>query len=364
MIPRKSTRPVYVGDVKIGGDAPVCVQSMTNTDTRDVSATVKQTLRLQAVGCEVVRAAAPDMEAARALGEIRKRIDIPLIADIHFDHRLALESIKQGVDGLRINPGNIGAAWKVRELVEAAREKNIPIRIGVNSGSLEKDILAEEGGVTPAGMVKSALGHIRLLEDMDYREIKLSLKATNVPLTIGAYRMMSERVDYPLHLGITEAGTPMAGAVKSAVGLGIMLFEGIGDTIRVSLTGDPVEEIPVAFKILGALGIRRRGVEFISCPTCGRTQVKLIETAVEVERRLGHVNFPLKVAVMGCAVNGPGEAKEADIGICGGKEGWILFRKGEVVGRLDPERTVDAFVEEVEKEAEAGGWRRPNANPK
>jgi len=348
---RRLTRAVRLGNVVVGGGAPVVVQSMTNTDTRNVASTVAQVKRLEAAGCEVVRVAVPDMEAALALGEIRKQISIPLVADIHFDHRLALEALRQGVDGLRINPGNIGGARKVREVVEAARQRMVPIRIGVNSGSLEKDILEAHGGVTAQAMVESGLRHVRILEDMGYQQIKISLKAPDVRRTCEAYRLMAEVVDYPLHLGITEAGTLLSGAVKSSVGLGILLNEGIGDTIRVSLTGDPVEEVRVAWGILGALGLRRRGVELISCPTCGRTQVDLIPVAEEVERRLLHVDVPLQVAVMGCAVNGPGEAREADVGICGGKTHWLLFRKGQVIRKLKPQEAVEVLVKEVEEEA-------------
>jgi (E)-4-hydroxy-3-methylbut-2-enyl-diphosphate synthase len=351
MSKRRLTRAVRLGNVVVGGGAPVVVQSMTNTDTRNVASTVAQVKRLEAAGCEVVRVAVPDMEAALALGEIRKQISIPLVADIHFDHRLALEALRQGVDGLRINPGNIGGPAKVREVVDAARQRRVPIRIGVNSGSLEKDILEAHGGVTAQGMVESGLRHVRILEDMGYQEIKISLKAPDVGRTCEAYRLMAEAVDYPLHLGITEAGTLLSGAVKSSVGLGILLNEGIGDTIRVSLTGDPVEEVRVAWGILGALGLRRRGVELISCPTCGRTQVDLIPVAEEVERRLLHVDVPLQVAVMGCAVNGPGEAREADLGICGGKTHWLLFRKGQVIRKLKPQEAVEVLVKEVEEEA-------------
>jgi (E)-4-hydroxy-3-methylbut-2-enyl-diphosphate synthase len=329
---------------------------MTNTDTHDARATTAQVLRLQAVGCEIVRVAVPDMDAARTLGAIKRAISIPLVADIHFDHRLALEALRQGVDGLRINPGNIGGKRKVRELVAAAQERHVPIRIGVNSGSLEKEILKKEGGVTPRGMVESALGHVRILEEMGFGEIKISLKTPDVPRTYEAYRLMAQEVDYPLHLGITEAGTVFSGTIKSSVGLGILLHEGIGDTVRVSLTGAPEDEVRVAYGILRALGIRQRGIELISCPTCGRTQVDLIPVALEVERRLAPIDLPMQVAVMGCAVNGPGEAREADLGICGGKRSWLLFRKGEVVRKLSPERVVDILVAEVEAEARARGW--------
>ncbi len=353
MNPRRISREIKLGDVTIGGGAPIVVQSMTNTDTRDVRATVEQIERLREVGCEVVRVAVPDMDAARRLGEIRKRIFIPLVADIHFDYRLALEALRQGVDGLRINPGNIGGPKKVREVVTAARERKVPIRIGVNSGSLEKHILAKHGGVTPQAMVESALSHVRILEEMDYREIKISLKAPDVLLTCEAYRLLAREVDYPLHLGITEAGTVFSGTVKSSVGLGILLNEGLGDTIRVSLTADPVQEVRVAWAILNALNLRKRGVELVSCPTCGRTQVDLIPVAEEVERRLAHVRAPIKVAVMGCVVNGPGEAKDADVGICGGKTHWLLFRKGEIVRKLRPEEAVEVLVKEVEGEERA-----------
>lgn len=359
----KRTRAIQVGAVTVGSGAPTVVQSMTNTDTCDVQGTVTQIRRLDAVGCEIVRVAVPDLEAARSLGPIRKAISIPLVADIHFDHRLALEALDQGVDGLRINPGNIGGRRKVRELVQAAKQRGVPIRIGVNSGSLERDILESEGGVTPRGMVESALRHVRLLEEMDFQEIKISLKAPDVLRTCEAYRLMAERVDYPLHIGITEAGTQFSGTIKSAVGLGILLHQGIGDTIRVSLTGPPEDEVRVAYGILGALGLRQRGVEMISCPTCGRTKMDLIPVAIEVERRLAHIDLPIKIAVMGCAVNGPGEAREADLGICAGKQGWLLFRKGEVIKRLDPDAVVEAFLHEVEEEAGARGWQPARQQP-
>jgi (E)-4-hydroxy-3-methylbut-2-enyl-diphosphate synthase len=352
---RRRSRAIQLGGVTVGGGAPVAVQSMTNTDTRDVAATVAQIQRLEAVGCEVVRVAVPDQDAALSLGQVRKAISIPLVADIHFDHRLALAAIEQGVDGLRINPGNIGGRRKVRELVRAAMDANIPVRIGVNSGSLERDILEAEGGVTPRGMVQSALRHVRILEEMDFREIKVSLKAPDVPRTCEAYRGIASQVEYPLHLGITEAGTPFSGTIKSSVGLGILLHEGIGDTVRVSLTGDPEDEVRVAYGILRSLGIRHRGVELISCPTCGRTRVDLITVAQEIERRLAHISVPLQVAVMGCEVNGPGEAREADVGICGGKRGWLLFRKGKVMGKLKSEQVVEDFVQAVEEEAVSRG---------
>lgn len=346
---RRGTRVVRLGTIPIGGDAPIVVQSMTNTDTRNVKATVAQINELVHVGCEVVRVAIPNREAAEALGAIKARVSIPIVADIHFDYKLALEALKQGADGLRINPGNIGGPSKVKEVVKAAQERMVPIRIGVNSGSLEKDILARHGGVTPEAMVESALRHVKILEDLGYREIKISLKAPDVKRTYEAYKIISEKVDYPLHVGITEAGTKFSGTVKSSVGLSILLWEGIGDTIRVSLTADPVDEVRVAWAILAALGLRRRGIELISCPTCGRTQVDLIPVAEEVERRLAHVATPLQVAVMGCAVNGPGEAREADVGICGGKTHWLLFTKGEVIRKLKQEEAIEVLVKEVER---------------
>lgn len=348
---RKLTRSVNIGGVTIGGGAPVVVQSMTNTDTRDVESTLKQIRALSQAGCEVVRLAVLDQDAAFALKEIALQSELPVIADIHFDYKLALQAIEQGVHGLRLNPGNIGARWKVQEVVRACKEREIPIRIGVNSGSLEKEILEKYQGVTAEGMVESALGHIRLLEAEGYDKIKVSLKASQVPLMLKAYRQMSETVDYPLHVGVTEAGTVRSGVVKSAVGIGSLLSEGIGDTLRVSLTGDPVREIPVALEILRVLGLRERGVELISCPTCGRTQVNLAELAESVEDKLNQLpplDRPLKVAVMGCAVNGPGEAREADFGIAGGKGMGLLFRKGEIIARLPEEELLPALLKEIE----------------
>ena len=348
---RKLTRSVNIGGVTIGGGAPVVVQSMTNTDTRDVESTLKQIRALSQAGCEVVRLAVLDQDAAFALKEIALQSELPVIADIHFDYKLALQAIEQGVHGLRLNPGNIGARWKVQEVVRACKEREIPIRIGVNSGSLEKEILEKYLGVTAEGMVESALGHIRLLEAEGYDKIKVSLKASQVPLMLKAYRQISETVDYPLHVGVTEAGTVRSGVVKSAVGIGSLLSEGIGDTLRVSLTGDPVREIPVALEILRVLGLRERGVDLISCPTCGRTQVNLAELAERVEDKLNQLpplDRPLKVAVMGCAVNGPGEAREADFGIAGGKGMGLLFRKGEVIARLPEEELLPALLKEIE----------------
>ena len=352
---RRKTRAVKVGPVTVGGGAPVAVQSMTSTDTRNVEATLAQIRALAAAGCEIVRLAVPDAEAARALESIRAASPVPLIADIHFDHRLALAALEAGVDGLRINPGNIGPRWKVEEVVRAARERGVPIRVGVNAGSLEKDLLRRHGGPTPQALVESALGHIQILEDLGYREIKVSLKGSRVPETVEAYRLLAERCDYPLHVGITEAGTPFRGAVKSAVGLGILFWLGLGDTVRVSLTGDPVDEVRVAYWILGALGLRRRGVDLVSCPTCGRTRVDLVAIATEVERRLAHVDAALAVAVMGCEVNGPGEAREADVGIACGRGSGLLFRRGKVVRRVAEGEMVDALVEAVEELARKKG---------
>ncbi|WP_316897687.1 flavodoxin-dependent (E)-4-hydroxy-3-methylbut-2-enyl-diphosphate synthase [Pseudodesulfovibrio indicus] len=351
---RKKTRVVNIGNVGIGGDNPVRVQSMCNTDTRDVPATVTQINQLADAGCEIVRLAVPDEAAAAVLATIREQSPVPLIADIHFDHRLALAALDAGFDGLRINPGNIGDESKVDAVVRAAKERGTPIRIGVNGGSLEKDLLAKFGGPTPQAMVESGLRHVRLLEARGFHDIKISLKTSSVLKTVEAYRLMAGEVDYPLHIGITEAGTLVRGAVKSAVGLGILLFEGIGDTMRVSLTHDPVAEIGVAYEILRSLGLRERGPEIISCPTCGRTEIGLIELAEQVEAALRGVEEVFTVAVMGCVVNGPGEAREADIGIAGGRDLGIIFRKGEVVRKvrgnanLLPEfmKEIDKFLEE------------------
>ena len=347
-IPRKKTRQITLGPVKIGWGAPVVVQSMCNTNTRDVAATLAQIDRLEAAGCEVVRLAVPDEDAAKALGKIRKGTKVPLVADIHFSHTLAMEAVKQGADGLRINPGNIGGKDKVSEVVKACKEKRIPIRIGVNAGSLEKHLLEKYGHPTPEAIVESAFGHLRILEDLDYREIKVSLKASDVLTTVEAYRLFATQSDYPVHIGISEAGTIHAGTIKSSVGLGILLAEGIGDTMRVSLTADPVEEVRVAYEILKSLKVRQRGVNLISCPTCGRTEINIIGLAEEVERRLSHIKEPLTVAVMGCVVNGPGEAREADIGIAGGKGVGMLFRHGEIVRKFDEKELADVLVAEVE----------------
>ncbi len=346
--PRRASRPVRVGPVTVGGGAPVSVQSMTNTDTRSAADTLAQIRALAAAGCEIVRVAVPDAEAAAAVAAICRGSPLPVIADVHFDHRLAVAAVEAGVAGLRINPGNIGPRWKVEEVVRAARERRVPIRIGVNAGSLERDLLRRFGGPTPGALVESALGHIRILEDLDYREIKVSLKGSRVPQTVRAYQGVAERCPYPLHVGITEAGTVLRGAVKSATGLGILFWLGLGDTVRVSLTGDPVEEVRVAYWILRAVGLRRRGVEVISCPTCGRTRVGLVALAEAVEARLAGVTDPLTVAVMGCEVNGPGEAREADFGIACGRGTGLVFRGGKTVRKVAEPELVDALVAEVE----------------
>jgi (E)-4-hydroxy-3-methylbut-2-enyl-diphosphate synthase len=348
-ITRRKTLGIRIRDVPIGDGAPIAVQSMANTDTRDVAATVRQIRRLERAGCEIVRVGVPDLDAALCLGAIRQRIRIPLIADIHFNHRLALEAIRQGVDGLRLNPGNIGSHLKVREVVRAASDRDVPIRIGVNSGSVEKSLLEKHNGPCAEAMVESALNHVALLEKENFRLIKISLKASDVPRTIDAYRLLSQRVEYPLHVGITEAGTLLPGAVKSAVGIGLLLAEGIGDTIRVSLTAPPEREITAAYAILRSLGLRQRGVEVISCPTCSRTEIDLIGLARRVEKALARVRTPLKVAVMGCVVNGPGEAKEADIGVAGGKGRGMLFRQGKSLGTFDEDDLLPALLSEIRR---------------
>lgn len=366
MIKRKQTRRIFVGNIPVGGDSLISVQSMTKTDTRDVNATVKQIQSLVSAGCEIIRLAVPDMEAAQAIGSIKKRLEeikpnsdtltlhhsiTPLIADIHFDWRLALEAIRQDIDGLRLNPGNIGAKWKVKEVVAAAKEKNIPIRIGVNAGSLEKELLQKYGHPTSETLVKSAEGHIRILEDLNFYEIEVSLKASNVMKTVHAYRLFSEKYDYPLHIGISEAGPSFTGIIKSSVGLGILLEEGIGDTMRVSLTAEPEEEIRVAYEILKSLGLRERGAEIISCPTCGRCQIDLKSIAQQVENALRDIKKPVSVAVMGCVVNGPGEAREADFGIAGGKGMGLVFKKGEVVQKVKEEELLKSLVDLINDSA-------------
>jgi (E)-4-hydroxy-3-methylbut-2-enyl-diphosphate synthase len=350
MINRRKTRQIQLGKLKVGGDAPITVQSMTKTDTRDVRATVQQIWDLEAAGCDIVRCAVPVREAAEKLGEIKKKIRIPLVADIHFNYKLALIAIEQGVDGLRLNPGNIGARKYVEEVVRAASERKIPIRIGVNAGSLEKDLLQKFNGPTADGMVESGLRHIRILEDVGYNEIKISLKASDPLMMIEAYRMLAGQVDYPLHLGVTEAGTPTVGTIKSAVGLGTLLAEGIGDTIRVSLAADPVEEVRVGREILKALKLKTEGLTFVACPSCGRADVDLVALAKSVEERmLPYSNLDIHVAVMGCEVNGPGEARAADLGVAGGKGIGLIFKRGQVIRKVPETDIVDALMEEVKK---------------
>ena len=346
-IERKKTRQITVGKVKIGGSAPIAVQSMTNTPTQNIAATVSQIKRLQEAGCEIVRVAVPDQEAAAAVAAIKAQIDIPLIADIHFNYRLAIAAAKSGADGLRLNPGNIGGRQKIKAVVACAKDHAIPIRIGVNAGSLEKDIIKKYNGVTPAGMVESGLRHVDLLRSLDFHQIKISLKASDVQRTVAAYRLLSAKTDLPLHVGVTEAGALYPGIVKSALGIGMLLAEGIGDTIRVSLTRDPVEEVRVGFEILRALGIRQRGPEIIACPTCGRCNINLFEIVERVERALMTTAEPLKIAIMGCVVNGPGEAKEVDIGIAGGDGSGVLFRKGKVIKKFAQDKLVDVLLHEV-----------------
>lgn len=345
---RKKTREIRIGNLKIGNHHPIVIQSMTNTDTRDVNATVEQIKRLEEAGCQLVRASIPDVESAEAIKSIIKKINIPLVADIHFDYRLALLSIENGVDGLRLNPGNIGSEERVRAVVQKAKERNIKMRIGVNGGSLEKSIVADYGNGADA-MVQSALNHIKILEELDFYNTVVSLKASDIFRTIEAYEEFSKISDYPLHLGITESGTMQKGTVKSAIGIGHLLLNGIGDTIRVSLTADPIEEIYVAKNILSALDLDRESIQIVSCPTCARTKINLIELAERMEKKMEGIKKPLKVAIMGCAVNGPGEAKEADIGIAGGKGEAILFKKGQVVRKLKEEEIEEVLLSEIQK---------------
>ena len=346
---RRKTRQIQVGKVKIGGDAPISIQSMTNTRTDDAAATLRQIGELAAAGCEIIRCAVPDMAAAEGLKRIVSESPIPVIADIHFDYKLALAAIDAGVDGLRLNPGNIGGNDRVAAVVDAAKKRNIPIRIGVNAGSLPKDLLEKYGHPTAEALVEAAWRHIHILEEMDYRNIKVSLKAHDVPLTVAAYRLLASQCDYPLHVGITEAGTINSGIIKSAVGIGTLLAEGIGDTIRVSLTGDPVREVKVAYDILKSLGLREYGPTLISCPTCGRTKINLEKLALEVERRLEKISEPITVAVMGCVVNGPGEAREADVGIAGGINEGLIFKKGVVLKKVPEACIIDELFAEIDK---------------
>lgn len=346
---RRETRKIRVGTVEIGGNAPISVQSMTKTDTRDILATVRQIHELEEVGCDIVRVAVVDSEAAAAIKEIKKKINLPLIADIHYDYRLALECIDNGVDGLRINPGNIGSRQRVEKVAHKARARGIPIRIGVNAGSLERHLLERYGGVTPEAMVESALGHIDILEKVGFYDIKVSLKASSVPLMIAAYRLLAQKVVYPLHLGVTEAGTRRRGTVKSAIGIGILLAEGIGDTIRVSLTAPPAEEVRVGLEILRVLGLRKQGPEIVSCPTCGRCEINLMQIAEEIEDKVEGLKPPIKIAIMGCVVNGPGEAREADIGLAGGRGMGLIFKKGQPLRKVKEEEMVPALLMEIQK---------------
>ena len=343
------TRQILVGGVPVGGGAPVTIQSMTNTRTDDVGATVDQILRLEEAGCQIIRVAVPDMAAAKAVGAIKARIHIPLVVDIHFDYRLALACVEEGCDAVRINPGNIGGEDRVKAVAEACKAKNLPIRIGVNGGSLEKPLLAKYGGVTPEALVESAFGHIALLEQYDFHDICVSLKSSSVVTTMAAYRLMSEKSNYPLHLGVTETGTTRMGTIKSAIGIGGLLALGIGDTLRVSLSADPVEEVYAAKDILKALGMAANEPNLVSCPTCGRTRIDLIGLAHQVEERLKSVHKPITVAVMGCVVNGPGEASAADVGIAGGQGEGLLFRKGEIVKKVPQDQLVDELFVLIEQ---------------
>lgn len=345
---RKQKRIVNIGGVKIGGDNPVAIQSMCNTDTRDVKATVNQIHELENAGCEIIRVAVPDMVAAKAVADIKKQIHIPLVVDIHFDYRLALECMKNGADKVRINPGNIGDRDRVKQVVEMAKEREIPIRIGVNGGSLERELLQKYGGVTADALVESAMGHVAILDELNFNNVVVSIKISDVPKMLCAYRKFNEISDIPLHIGVTESGTLKGGTVKSAVGIGALLTEGIGDTMRVSLTANPVEEIYAAYDIQKVLGMRKTGAEIVSCPTCGRTQLDLISIANEVEKRAANIDKPIKIAVMGCAVNGPGEAREADIGIAGGKGEGLIFKKGEIIKKVPQDSLVDELMKEIE----------------
>ena len=348
---RRKSKQIWVGNVPIGGEAPIVIQSMTNTDTADVAATVRQVKALAAVGCQIVRVTVPEQNAADALPAIIQQSSVPIIADIHFDYRMALAAIAAGVAGLRLNPGNIGGKEKVRAVAQAAKAQGIPIRVGVNSGSIEKALLQKYGGITPEAMVESAMKQVHILEDENFTDIKISLKASHVPLMLKAYQLLAKETDYPFHIGVTEAGTPKRGSIKSAVGIGALLAEGLGDTIRVSLAGDPVEEIFVAKEILRSLGYYQAGPEYIVCPTCGRTKINLADIAAEIEREVDllHLQKPLKIAIMGCVVNGPGEARDADIGLAGGKEEGLLFAEGQVIGKYPAEQLVPAFLSEIKK---------------
>lgn len=359
-MPRRRSLKVKVGRVTLGGDAPIRVQSMTKADPHDVSAVVEQVRRLEEAGCEIVRLAVPDEEAVRALGKVKKEVEVPIVADVHFDYRLALGALKAGADKLRINPGNIGSRDKVEAVARAAKERGVPIRVGVNSGSIRRDFL-KRYGPTAEAMVESALEEVRILEDVGFHDIVISLKASDVPRTVRAYELIADRVPYPLHVGITEAGTVRSGSVRSAVGLGILLWEGIGDTLRVSLSGDPVEEVRVAYEILKSLGIRK-GATVVACPGCGRAEIDVASLAERVEEALEGMEVPITVAVMGCVVNGPGEAKEADVGVAGGRRGGVIFREGKVVRMVDEGDIFDALMEEV-GEFEGKAFQRDKVRP-
>ena len=348
MITREQTNKVMVGSVPIGGGNPIAIQSMTNTRTQDVDSTVSQILRLEEAGCEIIRLAVPDQEAAVSFGEIKKQVHLPMVADIHFDWRLALAAVEAGADAIRINPGNIGEDERLIKVVQKAKECHVPIRVGVNSGSLEKRYLERDGGVTAQGLAQSALDKVALIEQMDFDQIVVSVKSTDVPMCIKAHEMIAQTCPYPLHIGITEAGTPFRGTVKSAAGLGILLWEGLGDTLRISLTGDPVQEVKAAQLLLESLGLRKQGIEVVSCPTCGRTQIDLISLAEQVETLAAGYDYPIRIAVMGCVVNGPGEAKEADLGIAGGKGEGLLIKKGEIVKKLPEEQLLAALKDELD----------------
>ncbi len=348
-IQRKNTRVINIGNVAIGGGNPIAIQSMTNTKTEDVKATVNQIARLEDAGCEIIRCAVPTMEAAEALSEIKKQIRIPLVADIHFDYRLAIAAMENGADKIRINPGNIGSLDRIKAVVDVAKQRGIPIRVGVNSGSLEKNLIEKYGGVTAEGIVESALDKVRIIEEMDYNNLVISIKSSNVMMCVKAHELIAKKTDYPLHVGITESGTVLTGSIKSAVGLGLILSQGIGDTIRVSLTGDPVEEIKAAKTILKTLEIRKSGIEIVSCPTCGRTSIDLIGLAQKVEKLVSdYDNLNLKLAVMGCVVNGPGEAREADLGIAGGNGEGVLIKKGEVIKKMPESELLGALKYELD----------------
>ena len=348
MITRDQTKKISVGTVTIGGGSPIAIQSMTNTRTQDVDSSLEQIRRLTEAGCEIVRLAVPNQEAAEAFGRIRRKVHVPLVADIHFDYRLAIAAIEYGADAIRINPGNIGDEERVRAVVESARDHGIPIRIGVNGGSLEKRFLERDGSVTAGALAQSALEKVAMIENMGYDRLVVSVKSSDIPLSVRAHELLAASCPYPLHIGITESGTALRGTVKSSAGLGILLWEGIGDTIRVSLTSDPVQEVTVAKQILSSLGLRRSGIEVVSCPTCGRTQIDLIALADQVEELVSGYDLPIKVAVMGCVVNGPGEAKEADLGIAGGVGEGLLIKKGEIVAKLPEEQLLAALKEELE----------------